>query len=94
METNDGIYKLKGKVLHYDWGGYEFLPHLLNISNTDHKPFAEYWMGAHPLAPSELHTAKVMYHFIRSLKKNLKQYFLKRYMTVLENCLISLKCRM
>lgn len=56
METNEGIYKLKGKVLHYDWGGYEFLPHLLNISNMDHKPFAEYWMGAHQLAPSELHT--------------------------------------
>jgi mannose-6-phosphate isomerase len=54
MAINDGIYKLKGKVLHYAWGGYEFLPHLLNINNTDHKPFAEYWMGAHPLAPSEL----------------------------------------
>jgi mannose-6-phosphate isomerase len=56
METNEGIYKLKGKVLHYDWGGYEFLPHLLNINNIDHKPFAEYWMGAHPLAPSEIRT--------------------------------------
>ncbi|MDB5210445.1 MAG: manA [Sediminibacterium sp.] len=57
METNEGIYKLKGKVLHYEWGGYEFLPHLLNINNADHKPFAEYWLGAHPLAPSELQTA-------------------------------------
>ncbi|MES2371317.1 MAG: mannose-6-phosphate isomerase, class I [Bacteroidota bacterium] len=56
METNEGIYKLKGKVLNYEWGGYEFLPHLLNISNPEHKPFAEYWMGAHPLAPSEIHT--------------------------------------
>jgi mannose-6-phosphate isomerase len=56
MEMNEGIYKLKGKVLYYDWGGYEFLPHLLNTANTDHKPFAEYWMGAHPLAPSQIHT--------------------------------------
>lgn len=56
METNEGIYKLKGKVLHYEWGGYEFLPRLLNINNIDHKPFAEYWMGAHPLAPSQIQT--------------------------------------
>ncbi|MES2332861.1 MAG: mannose-6-phosphate isomerase, class I [Bacteroidota bacterium] len=56
METNEGIYKLKGKVLHYDWGGYEFLPHLLNVNNIEHRPFAEYWLGAHPLAPSELQT--------------------------------------
>jgi len=56
MELNDSIYKLKGKVMHYAWGGYEFIPSLLGISNTEHKPFAEYWMGAHPLAPSELVT--------------------------------------
>lgn len=56
MELNDSIYKLKGKVMHYAWGGYEFIPSLLGISNTEHQPFAEYWMGAHPLAPSELIT--------------------------------------
>jgi mannose-6-phosphate isomerase len=56
MEIKDTICKLKGKVLHYAWGGYDFLPSLLGIPNPDHKPFAEYWMGAHPLAPSELIT--------------------------------------
>jgi len=56
MEINEKICRLKGKVLHYAWGGYDFLPGLLNISNTEHKPFAEYWMGAHPSAPSELIT--------------------------------------
>ncbi len=56
MEINEKICRLKGKVLHYAWGGYDFLPHLLNVSNTEHKPFAEYWMGAHPSAPSELVT--------------------------------------
>ena len=56
MELKEKIYKLKGKVLHYAWGGYEFIPALLGLPNTERKPFAEYWMGAHPLAPSELVT--------------------------------------
>jgi mannose-6-phosphate isomerase len=53
----DKIFKLKGKVQHYAWGGYEFIPHWLGIENTGHKPYAEYWMGAHPSASSELQTA-------------------------------------
>ena len=56
MELKENIYKLKGKLMHYAWGGYTFIPSLLGVANTAHKPFAEYWMGAHPLAPSELLT--------------------------------------
>ena len=52
----DKIFKLKGKVQHYAWGGYEFIPHWLGIENTEHKPYAEYWMGAHPSAPSAVCT--------------------------------------
>jgi len=52
----DKIFKLKGKVQHYAWGGYEFIPHWLGIPNTEHKPFAEYWMGAHPSASSDIVT--------------------------------------
>jgi mannose-6-phosphate isomerase len=52
----DKIFKLKGKVQHYAWGGYEFIPNWLGISNTEHKPFAEYWMGAHPSASSDIET--------------------------------------
>ena len=52
----DKIFKLKGKVQHYAWGGYEFIPHWLGIPNTGHKPFAEYWMGAHPSASSDIVT--------------------------------------
>ena len=54
MESENGIYKLKGKVLNYAWGGYEFIPALLGINNPEHRPFAEYWMGDHYLAASEL----------------------------------------
>ncbi|MBL7748384.1 MAG: class I mannose-6-phosphate isomerase, partial [Chitinophagaceae bacterium] len=44
-----GIYPLQGTVKHYDWGGYSFIPSLLQVSNAEHKPFAEYWLGTHPL---------------------------------------------
>jgi mannose-6-phosphate isomerase len=48
------VFKLTGKVQHYAWGGYSFIPELLNIPNPEGKPFAEYWMGAHDNAASEL----------------------------------------
>ena len=44
-----GIYRLKGRVKHYDWGGFSYIPSLLKTENKDHRPFAEYWMGIHPL---------------------------------------------
>ena len=52
METTKGIFKLTGKVQHYAWGGSDYIPDLLGIDNPNQKPFAEYWMGAHPSAPS------------------------------------------
>lgn len=51
-----GIYPLKGTVKHYDWGGTSFLPSLLQIDNKENKPFAEYWMGTHPLGVSLIDT--------------------------------------
>ncbi len=44
-----GIYHLQGVVKHYDWGGYDYIPRLLNQFNDEKRPFAEYWMGTHPL---------------------------------------------
>ena len=46
------ILLLKGKVQPYAWGGYDFIANWLGIENTEHQPFAEYWMGAHPSASS------------------------------------------
>lgn len=54
MELKGKIFKLKGKVQNYAWGGYEYIPKLLGIKNEEHKPCAEYWMGAHPSASSEI----------------------------------------
>lgn len=47
-------YRIKGKIQHYAWGGFSFLPSLLHIKNVSHKPFAEYWLGAHPKAASDI----------------------------------------
>jgi mannose-6-phosphate isomerase len=54
MKQENNVFKLKGKVQHYAWGGHSFIPRLLSVPNTENKPFAEYWMGAHVNAPSEL----------------------------------------
>lgn len=52
----DKIYKLKGKIMHYDWGGHDFIPQWMGIKNDEKIPFAEYWMGAHQSASSEIET--------------------------------------
>ena len=49
-----GLYRLKGQVKHYDWGGYDFIPALLNLENKNEQPYAEYWMGVHAQGPAEL----------------------------------------
>ena len=48
------LYKLRGVVQHYSWGGSEFIPDLIEKENREQKPFAEYWLGAHPNAPATL----------------------------------------
>lgn len=49
-------YKLQGIHRHYEWGGIAFIPRLMHIDNAIGKPFAEYWMGAHPSAPAMMET--------------------------------------
>ena len=58
MDLDQSIFKLKGVVQHYSWGGYEFIPQLLGIQNSEKKPFAEYWMGAHGNHPSFIENGK------------------------------------
>ena len=54
MKKDQKVFKLQGKVQHYAWGGSAYIPQLLNLTNADQRPFAEYWMGAHDNAPAEL----------------------------------------
>jgi len=51
-KNNPSILKLQGTIQHYAWGGKSFIPELLHIGNPDDKPFAEYWLGAHPNSPA------------------------------------------
>ena len=48
------LYKLQGVVQHYSWGGHKFIPQLIGTENKEDKPFAEYWLGAHPASPALL----------------------------------------
>lgn len=52
MQSTKKIFTLKGRPQHYKWGGSTYLPRLLQVSNPDNKPYAEYWMGGHDKAPS------------------------------------------
>jgi len=54
MQNRTKIFRLEGKVQHYAWGGHQFIPGLLHQSNPANQPFAEYWMGAHDNAPSNI----------------------------------------
>lgn len=54
MDNSTKISKLQGKVQPYAWGGSQFIPALLQQSNPDNKPVAEYWMGAHDNAPADI----------------------------------------
>lgn len=53
-QDKNKVFKLLGKVQHYAWGGSSFIPQLLHVSNEGKKPFAEYWMGSHVNASSEI----------------------------------------
>ena len=65
------IFPIKGIVQHYAWGGFSFLPELLHEKNDQHQPWAEYWMGAHPQAPSiDLDTNQSLKDLIASSPDN------------------------
>jgi len=74
MPSNTKIFKLKGEVQHYDWGGYNFIPSLLNRKNNEHKPYAEYWMGAHSSASSEIEVAGHYENLNQLIKKEPRLY--------------------
>ncbi|CAA9496532.1 MAG: Mannose-6-phosphate isomerase [uncultured Segetibacter sp.] len=64
------IFKLQGKVQHYAWGGYEFIPSLLGFENIENKPCAEYWMGAHPTASAMLETEDGLQEWYHLINQN------------------------
>jgi mannose-6-phosphate isomerase len=47
------MHRLTGIVQHYDWGSTDAIPKLLSRP-PDGRPWAEWWLGTHPNAPSTL----------------------------------------
>ncbi|WP_040158539.1 mannose-6-phosphate isomerase, class I [Nigerium massiliense] len=45
------MQRINGTIKHYAWGTHDQIPAILGIP-ADGRPFAEYWLGAHPLSPS------------------------------------------
>lgn len=48
-------YLLEGVVQHYAWGGFHYIPSLLNQDNPLQEPCAELWLGAHPRGMAQIH---------------------------------------
>jgi mannose-6-phosphate isomerase class I len=48
------ISPLQAGIQHYAWGDKHFIPDLMGIDNSEGRPFAELWMGAHPDLPSKI----------------------------------------
>ena len=50
------IYQITGKIFSnpYDWGGHQLIPQTLGFTPEEGKPYAEYWLGSHPKAPSQV----------------------------------------
>ena len=46
-----GMHLVHGRAQHYAWGDLSTIPAMLG-RNPDGRPWAEWWMGTHPLAPS------------------------------------------
>ena len=56
MTAGPRALKLEPRIQHYAWGDPAFIPDLLGRPR-DGRPWAEAWYGAHPSAPSTVHTA-------------------------------------
>lgn len=48
------IFRLDNPIQHYAWGSSDGITRALGIPNPEGGPFAELWMGAHPIAPSRI----------------------------------------
>jgi mannose-6-phosphate isomerase len=51
--SKDRVIPITGKVQHYAWGGYYYLPNLLNIPMKKGETYAEFWLGTHDRGSAE-----------------------------------------
>ena len=67
------IFRIEGKVQHYDWGGKSFIPNLISEKNPSNITYAEYWLGAHTKAPSMVKVQKENISLDVFLNQNLRE---------------------
>jgi mannose-6-phosphate isomerase len=51
--SKDRVIPITGKVQHYAWGGFYYLPKLLNIPVKKGETYAEFWLGTHERGSAE-----------------------------------------
>ena len=64
------IYRLTGQVQHYAWGGKNYIASLIGLHSAKDQPCAEWWLGAHPSAPSEIEDVTGKQSLIEFLLQN------------------------
>ena len=64
------IYRLTGQVQHYAWGGKNYIASLIGLHSAKDQPCAEWWLGAHPSAPSEIENVTGKQSLIEFLSQN------------------------
>ncbi len=64
------IYRLTGQVQHYAWGGKNYIASLIGLNSVKDQPCAEWWLGAHPSAPSEIENVTGKQSLIEFLLQN------------------------
>lgn len=64
------IYRLTGQVQHYAWGGKNYITSLIGLNSAKDQPCAEWWLGAHPSAPSEIENVTGKQSLIEFLSQN------------------------
>jgi mannose-6-phosphate isomerase len=52
MKEAQQLFYLEGVPQYYAWGGQSLIPALVPSARSGDKPVAEYWLGAHQMAPS------------------------------------------
>src|SRR5574338_120800 len=52
MKEAKRLFYLEGVPQYYAWGGQSLIPSLVPSAKSGDKPVAEYWLGAHQMAPS------------------------------------------
>lgn len=75
------MYRLKGRIQHYAWGGKTFISGLFKQLNTENLPNAEYWLGNHPNGPSTVQLSENSYTSLTSLIDSDKKRYLGEYVT-------------